>query len=204
VAGAEVRRGGAAAPGQGRGAPSRARSRCRAAPPLVMFLPSPRAYSGPLFLKRQCDQTPGGRGGARSGARGPAAAQLSGTSRGVSLIVSTPRSEHVLHGAFGRARRAPRSQNRRSPARAVRRWDKVAGRAARRIQHCWRAHHLRVLIAKHGPGPPGAKCLIICALSYSPPYKPPYKQEHRGVIRQRKSFDGGHGPGPPGAATRPW
>ena len=39
---------------------SRARSHRRFAPPLIRFIPDPLTYSAPLFLKRQCDRTPGG------------------------------------------------------------------------------------------------------------------------------------------------
>ena len=38
---------------------SRARSRCRVAPPLIHFTPDSIAYSVRLFLKRQCDRTLG-------------------------------------------------------------------------------------------------------------------------------------------------
>jgi hypothetical protein len=48
---------------RGRGGGPRARSHCRFALPLIRFIPYPRTYSVPLFLKRQCDRTPGGPGG---------------------------------------------------------------------------------------------------------------------------------------------
>jgi hypothetical protein len=41
-----------------RGEP-RARSHCRFAPPLIHFTPESLTYSVHLFLKRQCDPTPG-------------------------------------------------------------------------------------------------------------------------------------------------
>jgi hypothetical protein len=37
----------------------RARSHCRFVPPLVRFIPDLLTYLVPLFLKRQCDRTPG-------------------------------------------------------------------------------------------------------------------------------------------------
>ena len=37
----------------------RVRSHCRFAPPLIHFTPYSLTYSVPLFLKRQCDRTPG-------------------------------------------------------------------------------------------------------------------------------------------------
>jgi hypothetical protein len=37
----------------------RARSHCRFAPPLIQLIPDSLTYSVPLFLKRQCDRTPG-------------------------------------------------------------------------------------------------------------------------------------------------
>jgi hypothetical protein len=37
----------------------RARSHCCLAPPLIHFIPESLTYSVPLFLKRQCDRTPG-------------------------------------------------------------------------------------------------------------------------------------------------
>jgi hypothetical protein len=67
AAGAAGARGAAAARLRGGGA--RARSHARFVPPLIHFMPDSRTYSVPLYLKRQCDRTPGGgvaprRGGA--------------------------------------------------------------------------------------------------------------------------------------------
>ena len=42
------------------GGPARARSHCcRSVPPLIHFIPVSLTYSAPLFLKRECDRTPG-------------------------------------------------------------------------------------------------------------------------------------------------
>jgi hypothetical protein len=44
----------------GGGGGGRARSHCRFIRPLIHFTPDSLTYSVPLFLKRQCDRTPGG------------------------------------------------------------------------------------------------------------------------------------------------
>jgi hypothetical protein len=46
---------------RGRRDGGRARSHCRFVPPLIPFIPESLTYSVPLFLKRQCDRTLGGR-----------------------------------------------------------------------------------------------------------------------------------------------
>ena len=54
----------------------RARSHCRFAPPLIRFTPESLACSVPLFLKRQCGQTPGDRPERVRRARAEAAPRL--------------------------------------------------------------------------------------------------------------------------------
>ena len=51
----------------GEGGEVRARSHCRFVQPPIHFIPDALTYSVPVFLKRQCDRTPGG------GAHGDAA-----------------------------------------------------------------------------------------------------------------------------------
>ena len=89
-------------PGRGRG---RARSHRRVALPFTHFVPDSRAYSVPLFLKRQCDRTLG-RGRARARWR-EGKLSLAGRALGLHLAARSEaagarRAEAVVQGAQAR------------------------------------------------------------------------------------------------------